>query len=51
MIDDLSDMVRKQGVMLERLERRVAQLMERAAISEAETGNTVVFADQVPPHY
>lgn len=48
-IDDLSDIVRAQTAVIDRLERRVALLMARAA--EAEAGGTVTFADQRPPHY
>ncbi len=48
-IDDLSDIVRAQTAVIDRLERRVALLMARA--TEAEAGGTVTFADQRPPHY
>jgi len=50
-IDDLSDIVRAQAQIIERLERRVALLTERAAAAEAEAGGTVTIADQRPPHY
>jgi len=50
-IDDLSDIVRMQSSLIDRLERRVALLMERAAAAEAEAGGTVTIADQRPPHY
>ena len=49
-IDDLSDMVRRQGLQIERLERRVAMLIERSATAEAE-GGSHVFTDPPPPHY
>ena len=49
-IDDLSDIVRAQSQIIDRLERRLALLMERAAEAEAEAGGTVTIADQ-PPHY
>ena len=50
-IDDLSDIVRAQAGQIDRLERRVALLVERAAEAEAEAGGTVTIADQRPPHY
>lgn len=49
-IDDLSDMVAKQGDQLERLTRRVALLLENAAEAQAGAGG-VVLADQKPPHW
>lgn len=49
-VEDLSQIVTRQAVALDRLERRVAMLMEREAAREAETG-TVLFADETPPHY
>ena len=50
-IDDLSDIVRKQGAEIELLSRRVALLMSRAAEAEADEGAGAVFADPPPPHY
>lgn len=50
-IDDLSDVVRRQQAEIDRLTRRVALLLERAAESEAATGGSVILADQKPPHY
>lgn len=50
-IDDLSDIVRAQTAVIDRLERRVALLMARAAEAEADAGGSVTIADQRPPHY
>ncbi len=49
-IDDLSDMVAKQGDQIERLTRRVSLLLENAADAQA-GGGGVVLADQKPPHW
>ncbi|MEI2806706.1 SlyX family protein [Albidovulum sp.] len=50
-IDDLSDVVARQAREIERLDRRVAMLVERAAEAEAEAGGAVPLADQKPPHW
>ena len=50
-IDDLNDMVRRHGLEIERLERRVALLLDRAATQEVDNGGGHVFADTPPPHY
>lgn len=50
-IDDLSDMVRKQGEEIDLLTRRVAMLMQRAAEQEAEAASSAPLADQKPPHW
>ncbi|KIT15083.1 SlyX family protein [Jannaschia aquimarina] len=50
-VDDLSDVVTRQAAEIERLTRRVALLMERAAEAEAETGGGIPLADQRPPHW
>jgi SlyX protein len=49
-VDELSEVVAKQAVEIERLNRRVGLLMEREAAREAE-GGTIPLADQRPPHY
>lgn len=49
-IDDLSDMVAKQGDQLDRLARRVSLLLENAADAQAGAGG-VILADQKPPHW
>lgn len=50
-VDDLSEVVARQAREIERLDRRVAMLMERAAEAEAAAGGTVPLADQKPPHW
>ncbi len=51
-VEDLSEVVHRQAVQIDRLDRRVALLMQRAAQAEAdETPGTVPLADQKPPHY
>jgi SlyX protein len=50
-VDDLSEMLRAQSARLDRLERRLALLLEREAEREAEAGSSVLLADQRPPHW
>ncbi|MCB2124660.1 MAG: SlyX family protein [Rhodobacteraceae bacterium] len=50
-LDDLSDVVARQAREIERLDRRVALLMERAAEAEAAAGGAAPLADQKPPHW
>ena len=50
MVEDLSDVVVRQGREIDRLSRRVGLLMEREAEREAE-GGTIPLADQKPPHW
>jgi SlyX protein len=50
-VADLSDEVARQGAALDRLERRVALLMEREAARMAEEGGGVVIGDERPPHW
>lgn len=49
-VDDLSDVIARQGREIEALTRRVALLTERAAEAEAAAG-TAPIADQKPPHW
>lgn len=49
-VEDLSQIVTRQADTLDRIERRVALLMQREAAREAESG-AVVLADETPPHY
>lgn len=49
-IDDLSEMVAKQGDQLARLTRKVTLLLENAAEAQAGAGG-VILADQKPPHW
>lgn len=48
-IADLSDIVADQATRLERAEKRIALLVERAAGEEAD--GSVVMGDQPPPHW
>lgn len=50
MVEDLSDVVTRQGRELATLSRRIGLLMEREAEREAE-GGTIPLADQKPPHW
>ncbi|MEZ5777910.1 MAG: SlyX family protein [Paracoccaceae bacterium] len=50
-VDDLSEIVSRQGREIDQLTRRVAMLMERAAEAEAEASGTIPLADQKPPHW
>ena len=49
-VEELSDVVARQGREIDRLARRVGMLMEREAEREA-IGNTIPLADQKPPHW
>lgn len=49
--DDLSDIVAEQAGRIERLERQVHQLRERAAVEELQTGGQIPLTDQRPPHW
>lgn len=51
MVDDLSDVVARQGRALDEAQRRIAKLMERAAEAEEAGGGGVYLADQKPPHW
>ncbi|MCB2136601.1 MAG: SlyX family protein [Rhodobacteraceae bacterium] len=50
-VDDLSEIVTRQGQEIDRLTHRVTRLMERAAEAEAEATGTIPLADQKPPHW
>lgn len=49
--DDLSVIVARQVAEIDRLNRRLALVMEREADREAEGGGTIALADQRPPHW
>ena len=51
MVDDLSDVVSAQQTEIDRLTRRVEMLMQREGEREASAGDSVVLADQRPPHW
>lgn len=50
-VEDLSDIARRQDQALERLSRRVGLLVEREAEREAEAGTQFTLTDQRPPHW
>lgn len=51
MVDDLSDVVAAQQTEIDRLTRRVEMLMQREAERETTAGDSVILADQRPPHW
>ena len=50
-IDDLSELVRKQGHTIDRLTARLDLLMRRAAEAESAVEGSIPLADQPPPHW
>lgn len=50
-VDDLSDTVARQEAEIDRLNHRVAMLMQREAEREYDAGDGVPLADQRPPHW
>jgi SlyX protein len=50
-VDDLSDVVASQQTEIDRLTRRVEMLMQREGEREANGGDSVILADQRPPHW
>ena len=50
-VDDLSDVVAAQQTEIDRLTRRVAMLMQREAERDTSGGDSVILADQRPPHW
>jgi len=50
-LEELSAVVAAQAGQIERLERRVRLLLERAAQMEADTMTGAPLADQKPPHW
>jgi SlyX protein len=50
-VDDLSDVVAKQAEEIAVLTRRIAMLMQREAMREAEGTGGVVIGNERPPHY
>lgn len=49
--DELSDVVARQQDKIDRLERRVQMLMERAAQQETDQGSYIYTGPEKPPHY
>ena len=50
-IDDLSDEIARQSKVIDKLESRVAMLLQREALREAEGSGGVIVGDEKPPHY
>ncbi len=50
-LEELSAVVAGQANQIDRLERRVQLLLERAAQMEADTLSGAPLADQKPPHW
>lgn len=50
-VEDLSDVVARQGRELDLMTRRMGLLLEREAEREADGGNSIPLADQRPPHW
>ena len=50
-LDDLNDVVARQADEITVLTRRVAMLMEREAMREADGSGGVVIGNERPPHY
>ncbi|MFY9210731.1 MAG: SlyX family protein [Aestuariivita sp.] len=50
-VDDLSDVVARQGKEIETLTRRVEMLMQREGDREAQGSGGIVLGDERPPHY
>lgn len=51
MTDELSAVVAAQAGKIDRLDARVAMLMQREAAREAEGTGGIVLGDETPPHY
>lgn len=50
-VEDLSAETARQGAEIDRLNRRLALMIEREAEREIMDGGTVPLADQKPPHW
>ncbi|MCV2879699.1 SlyX family protein [Sedimentimonas flavescens] len=50
-VEELSDIVARQTMEIERLSRKVGLLMEREAEREYASGGQIPLADQKPPHW
>lgn len=49
-VDDLSDVIARQDVELDRLRKQLTFLMEREREREADAG-TITLGNERPPHY
>lgn len=50
-VDELNDVVARQAEEMAVMTRRVAMLMEREAMREADGSGGVVIGNERPPHY
>lgn len=50
-IDDLSELVRSQGLQIDVMQARLDLLLQRAAASESEVAGSIPLSDQRPPHW
>ncbi|MDH5797603.1 MAG: SlyX family protein [Paracoccaceae bacterium] len=50
-VEELSDVLARQGAELETAKRRIGMLLEREADREAAGGGGVALGDERPPHY
>ena len=51
MVDELSTIVADQANRLERAEKRIHMLMQRAAEAESEAMSGIAVGDKPPPHW
>lgn len=50
-VDELSDIVRRQDVQIDRMQRQMGQLIEREAERAMDAGGGIPFTDGRPPHW
>ena len=50
-VEEMSDVIARQGQEIDTLNRRVAMLMHREAERQSEGEGGVVVGDERPPHY
>lgn len=50
-VEELSDVMARQQIEMDRLTRRVEMLMQREAEREQSGSGGTVFGDERPPHY
>jgi SlyX protein len=50
-VEDLSEIVADQANRLERAEKRIQMLMQRAAEAEAQAMSGIAVGDKPPPHW
>ena len=50
-VDELSEIIADQAKRLDRVEKRMERLMQRAAEAEAEATSGIALGNQPPPHW